>query len=94
MNVVLGGAFGAGPFSVLGKISPNRIDLAVHDRDVGDLVEMLRRIDDPSAGENHRTAMSDVRRPLGHPFAFSANSGFPPESRYSTAIRTATPFVT
>src|SRR5205823_10937532 len=42
LNVVLGGAFGAGPFSVLGETSADRVNLAVHDRDVGHLVEMLR----------------------------------------------------
>jgi len=35
-----------------------------------------------------------IRHRSDPPFAASANSGAPPASRYSTAIRTATPFVT
>src|SRR2546430_1312619 len=65
-------------------------DRAVLDEDVGDLVEALARLDHAAPLEEQRPHHSGPPEPL----AASASSGRPPASRYSTAIRTATPFVT
>src|SRR5207247_11064970 len=68
----------------------NRGDFPVLNEDVRDLVEAPARID-------HAAALQEQRpRHSGPPdrFAASASSGRPPASRYSTAVRTATPFVT
>ena len=58
---------------------------------VADAVESLRRIEDPAALQHAAVASSLALRA---PFAASASSGLPPASRYSTAMRIATPFVT
>src|SRR6266404_6333840 len=69
-------------------------NLAIGDEHVANLVEILGWIDECSATEEHRLhSLSSRPRPLP-PFAASASSGLPPASRYSTAILTATPFVT
>src|SRR5439155_6738110 len=72
-----------------------RLDLSVEDEHVGGLVERLRRIDDASAAKEQpaRHSARPPRAPRPSPFAASASSGLPPESRYKTAMRTATPFV-
>src|ERR1044071_766589 len=77
---------GRGAFGVV-SCALQAVDLAIDDCDVGHLIDVLGRIDDAAALENQRAH-------AGPPLAFSASSGRPPESRYSTAIRTATPFVT
>src|SRR5512143_2772504 len=70
----------------------DRLDSVVDDQHVGPLVERLRRIDHASATQQNRAAH---RSPAPPPrFADSANSGLPPDSKYNTAMRTATPFVT
>src|SRR5207248_9372936 len=66
----------------------HRGNLAVLDEHVRRLVEPATRVDHPPALEQQRPHHSVPR------LAASASSGRPPASRYSTAIRTATPFVT
>src|SRR5690606_3431433 len=61
---------------------------AVDEEDVEERVDPARRVDHPPAPDQRR-----LHRTLP-PFAASAVSGSPPASRYSTAMRTATPFVT
>src|SRR2546426_11522499 len=67
-----------------------RGDFPVLNEDVRDLVEAPARVDHAAALQEQRLHHS------GPPdrFAASASSGRPPANRYSTAIRTATPFVT
>src|SRR5205823_5807128 len=66
----------------------NRGDFPILNEDVRDLVEAPARIDHAAALQEQRPHHS------GPPdrFAASASSGRPPANRYSTAIRTATPF--
>src|SRR5881397_2608430 len=68
----------------------NRGDFPVLNEDVRDLVEAPARVDHAAALQEqgpHHSGPPDR-------FAASASSGRPPASRYSTAIRTATPLVT
>ena len=57
-------------------------------RQVGDLVAARGGVHHAGAPDQDRLQRS------APPLAASTRSGFPPASRYSTAIRTATPFVT
>src|SRR5213079_3161376 len=65
-------------------------DLAVLDQQVGRAVQVPAGVDHPAALEQEGPHHSGAAARL----AASASSGRPPASRYSTAIRTATPFVT
>ena len=85
-----------------------RLDRAVGEHQVSSGVEILRGIQHPAAAQHHSPGLGipvprsslalPARRFPTHrslpPFAASANSGGPPASRYSTAMRMATPFVT
>src|SRR5213594_152683 len=68
-------------------------DAAVLDQHVRGLVQVAARVHHPAALEQQWCRHQSVP-PAAGPFAASASSGLPPASRYSTAIRTATPFVT
>ena len=67
-----------------------RRDLAVVHEHVGRAVEVAAGVDHPAALEQEWPHHSGAAARL----AASASSGRPPASRYSTAIRTGTPFVT
>ncbi len=69
---------------------PDRGDLAILDEDIGGLVEAPARVDHATTAQDERPHHSGPPERL----AASASSGRPPASRYNTAIRTATPFVT
>src|SRR5205814_2694928 len=68
-------------------------DLAVLYQDIGRLIEAAARVDHAPALQQERAHQSGIP-PAPPPLAASASSGLPPASRYSTAMRTATPFVT
>ena len=68
-------------------------DLAILNQQIADFVHVAARIDDPSSPKQDRSRGGGGHS-LPPPFAASASSARPPASRYSTAIRTATPFVT
>src|SRR3989440_9364482 len=65
-------------------------DLAVLDQHVRGPVEIAAGVDDPPALQQNRPGGAHSLPP----FAASASSARPPASRYNTAMRTATPFVT
>src|SRR5207244_13629992 len=67
-------------------------DFAVLDEHVHGLVERPARVDHTAALQQERPHHSFA--PPAGPFAASASSGRPPASRYSAAMRTATPLVT
>src|SRR2546427_2954991 len=68
-------------------------DAAVLDQHVRGLVQVAARVHHAAALEQQWRRHQSVP-PAAGPFAASASSGLPPASRYSTAMRTATPFVT
>ena len=77
-----------GPFCF--QSLPYLLHHALGQHDVEDLIESGRRIHHPSPPQDHR------RLTQASPWALadSARSGAPPASRYSTAMRMATPLVT
>src|SRR5512133_2319498 len=75
---------------VVGNARSDRFYSIADNEDVAHRVVRLRRIDDSSAAQQNRA----THRSPPACFADSASSGLPPERRYSTAIRIATPFVT
>src|SRR5207249_2863281 len=68
-------------------------DAAVLDQHGSGRVQVAARVHRPAALEQQRCRHQSVP-PAAGPLAASASSGLPPASRYSTAMRTATPFVT
>ena len=75
--------------------APTGLDESIDDEQVSHRVDALRGIDEPASAQQQCARTHRVPpRGLPPPFAASASSGFPPASRYSTAMRTATPFVT